>query len=80
MKLEHGLSPYVAFGIMPIFAFASAGIVFDSVTINVLLDPLVLGIIFGLFVGKQVGVVTAIILINKLKMGYFFRGANVLQF
>tara|TARA_Y100000385_G_scaffold121981_1_gene126771 strand:- start:5118 stop:6326 length:1209 start_codon:yes stop_codon:yes gene_type:complete len=78
--LENILHKPVNYVILPIFAFASAGIVFDSVTINVLLDPLVLGIIFGLFVGKQVGVVTAIILINKLKMGYFFRGANVLQF
>ena len=39
LKLEHKLTPYVAFGIMPLFALANAGVVLDDVSINTLLDP-----------------------------------------
>jgi len=56
LKLEHILSPYVAFGIMPLFAFANAGVVFESVSINTFLTPVPLGILCGLFFGKQIGV------------------------
>jgi NhaA family Na+:H+ antiporter len=55
-SLEHALSPYVLFGIVPIFAFANAGIVFDGVTLAHLFDPLPLGIAAGLILGKQLGV------------------------
>jgi NhaA family Na+:H+ antiporter len=56
LKLEHVLSPYVAFGIMPLFAFANAGVVLKDITINTILSPVPLGIICGLFFGKQIGV------------------------
>ncbi len=56
LKLEHGLSPYVAFGIMPIFAFANAGVSLEGLTFNTLLNPVPLGIVLGLFFGKQIGV------------------------
>ena len=78
--LEGILHKPVNYVVLPIFAFASAGIVFDGISFDILLDPLVAGIILGLFVGKQVGVVAAVVLINKLKIAYFFKGANVLQF
>lgn len=78
--LEGILHKPVNYVVLPIFAFASAGIVFDGISFDILLDPLVVGIILGLFVGKQVGVVAAVVLINKLKISYFFKGANVLQF
>tara|TARA_B110000259_G_scaffold121328_1_gene137775 strand:- start:13212 stop:14396 length:1185 start_codon:yes stop_codon:yes gene_type:complete len=78
--LEGILHKPVNYIVLPIFAFASAGIVFDGISFDILLDPLVAGIILGLFVGKQVGVVAAVVLINKLKIAYFFKGANVLQF
>ena len=56
LKLEHLLSPYVAFGIMPIFAFANAGVSLDGLTFATLLNPVPLGIVLGLFFGKQIGV------------------------
>ena len=56
LKLEHAISPYVAFGIMPIFAFANAGVSLEGITLNSLLNPVPLGIVCGLFFGKQFGV------------------------
>ncbi len=67
LKLEHGLSPYVAFGIMPIFAFANAGVSLEGLTFMTLLDPVPLGIVLGLFFGKQIGVFLLSYISVKLK-------------
>ena len=56
LKLEHAISPYVAFGIMPIFAFANAGVSLEGLSFSALLNPVPLGIVCGLFFGKQIGV------------------------
>ncbi|GEO79969.1 Na+/H+ antiporter NhaA [Pararhodospirillum oryzae] len=54
--LEHVLHPWVAFGILPLFAFANAGVSLEGVSLDRLLAPVPLGILLGLVVGKQVGV------------------------
>ena len=56
IKIEHAISPYVAFFIMPLFAFANAGVTLEGLTFSSLLLPVPLGILLGLFIGKQVGV------------------------
>ena len=56
IKLEHAISPYVAFMIMPIFAFANAGVSLEGLSLSSLLQPVPLGILLGLFLGKQFGV------------------------
>lgn len=54
--LEHGLHPYVMFLIVPIFAFANAGVDLSGMGIGDLFQPLPLGIALGLVLGKQIGV------------------------
>lgn len=58
-KLERTLHPWVTFGIMPIFALANAGASLEGVGLHTFTEPVALGIILGLFIGKQLGVFTA---------------------
>ena len=55
-KFEHGLHPWVAFVIIPIFGFANAGVSLGGIALSDLLAPLPLGIALGLLVGKQIGI------------------------
>ncbi|MCI5060882.1 MAG: Na+/H+ antiporter NhaA [Alphaproteobacteria bacterium] len=67
-ELEHALHPWVYFMIMPLFAFANAGLYLGDFTFETLLNPVPLGIIGGLFIGKQLGVFSFIWLGAKLKL------------
>jgi NhaA family Na+:H+ antiporter len=55
-ELEEALQPWVGFGIMPLFAFANAGIPLAGLSVATLFEPVPLGIAAGLFFGKQLGV------------------------
>ena len=67
-RLEHGLSGWVAFLIVPVFGFANAGVSFAGMSAAVLLEPVTLGVALGLFLGKQVGVFGAAALAIKLRL------------
>ena len=67
LKLEHLLSPYVAFLIMPLFAFANAGVSLDNLSFEKMLNPVSFGIFSGLFFGKQLGVFIFAFLSVKFK-------------
>jgi NhaA family Na+:H+ antiporter len=56
LRLEDSLSGWVAFFVMPLFAFANAGVSLQGITFNFLQDHIVLGVVLGLFFGKQIGV------------------------
>jgi NhaA family Na+:H+ antiporter len=55
-RLLHAIHPYVAFGIMPLFAFVSAGVSLQGLSLEQALAPIPLGIMLGLFIGKQIGI------------------------
>ena len=68
LKIEHAISPYVAFMIMPLFAFANAGVSLDGLSLGSLMAPVPLGILCGLFFGKQIGVLLFSYISIKLKL------------
>ena len=80
VKLEHAISPYVAFGIMPLFAFANAGVSLDGLTFGSLLNTVPLGILIGLFVGKQLGVFVFSYISIKLKFAQMPNNSNWINF
>ena len=80
LKLEHMLSPYVAFGIMPLFALANAGVVLKGASIESLLAPVPLGILCGLFFGKQIGVFLFSFISVKLKIAEMPSNSNWIMF
>ena len=79
LKIEHAISPYVAFGIMPIFAFANAGVSLEGLSFASLLNKVPLGILLGLFVGKQVGVFVFSYASIKLKIAQMPNNSNWLN-
>ncbi len=78
-RIEHGLSPWVAFLIVPLFGFANAGVPLAGVGLERLLAPLPLGIAAGLFVGKQLGIFGAVWLTVRFGLAARLRGATWLQ-
>ena len=80
LKLEHILSPYVAFGIMPLFALANAGVSLKGLSIHSIFAPVPLGIICGLFFGKQLGVFIFSFLSVKFKLAEMPTNSNWVKF
>ncbi|MBC8048874.1 MAG: Na+/H+ antiporter NhaA, partial [Chitinophagales bacterium] len=65
LRLEHAIQPWVAFLILPVFAFANAGVSLAGLTFSSLAGPLTLGIAAGLFLGKQIGILGSVWLAEK---------------
>jgi NhaA family Na+:H+ antiporter len=78
-RLEHGLQPWVAYAIVPLFGFANAGVSLNGFGLSSLLAPLPLGIAAGLLVGKQVGVLGAVYGAARLGWASKPRGASWMQ-
>jgi NhaA family Na+:H+ antiporter len=79
VRTEHALKPWVAYGIIPLFAFANAGVPLAGASLASLAAPVPLGIIAGLFLGKQVGVFGASIAALELGIAERPADASVLQ-
>jgi NhaA family Na+:H+ antiporter len=78
-EMEHGLAPWVAFGIMPIFAFANAGVSLQGLALSDLLAGIPLGIALGLFVGKQLGIMAFVWVGVKLGIARLPDGVSWMQ-
>lgn len=74
--LEHALHPWVAYGILPLFAFVNAGLVLGGLGMDDLLSPLPLGIALGLVLGKPVGIVSAAVLMRMSGLARFPHGMD----
>ena len=77
--LEHSLHPWVAYLILPLFAFANAGVSFSGISMDALVGPVSIGIAVGLFVGKQLGVFGVVWLAVKLRLAALPQGSNWLS-
>ncbi|MGD9842833.1 MAG: Na+/H+ antiporter NhaA [Steroidobacteraceae bacterium] len=75
-RLEHALHPWVAFGVLPIFAFANAGVPVLELSIADVLHPVSLGIVTGLFFGKQLGIMVFCWLATQLRLASLPKGVS----
>jgi Na+:H+ antiporter, NhaA family len=76
LRAEHELRPWVAFGILPVFGFANAGLSFENLSLSDLFQPIPLGVAAGLFLGKQFGVFGAVSLAIRNGWAELPRGAD----
>lgn len=78
-RMEHALHPWVAFFIMPVFAFANAGVAFGDEFVSAFTNPITLGVVAGLVIGKQVGITAFAWLAVKSKLADLPVGVTWLQ-
>ena len=76
-SLEHALHPWVAYAILPLFAFANAGLALGGMQASDLLEPLPGGIVLGLVIGKPVGIVAAALLMRAMGWARFPEGMDL---
>ncbi|MEZ5850813.1 MAG: Na+/H+ antiporter NhaA [Hyphomicrobiaceae bacterium] len=73
---EHALAPWVQFGILPAFAFANAGVPLGNLSLEALTAPIPLGIALGLFLGKQIGILSFVWAAKRAGLADLPTGAN----
>jgi len=78
-RVEKALHPWVAYAIVPLFAFVNAGLSFDGLSLAVLAAPLPAGIALGLFLGKQVGIFGTVMVLVRLRIIPRPPGCSTLQ-
>jgi len=79
ISLKYAIAPWVGFLVMPIFAFANAGVPLGGLSVEMLTAPLTLAIAAGLFVGKQIGIFGIALGVMRLGLARAPEGANLLQ-
>ena len=75
-NLENGLHPYVVYLVVPLFAFANAGVSFQNMSLSIAFEPLVLAIALGLLLGKPIGICLASYIIKRMKLADLPAGVN----
>jgi NhaA family Na+:H+ antiporter len=80
LRMEHALQPWVAFGVLPLFAFCNAGVPLAGVTVDALFSGIPVGIALGLLVGKPLGICLVCWLMTLPGWGALPEGASRLQF
>lgn len=75
-QLEYRLGLWVAFLVLPVFGFANAGVALGGASMESLLAPLSLGIAAGLFFGKQIGIMTSIVIARQTGIAHLPAGAS----
>ncbi len=78
-RLEHAISPWVAYAIVPLFGFANAGVSLGKAGLGTVLAPLPLGVAAGLFIGKQIGIFLSVGVAIALRLGTKPTNASWLQ-
>ena len=79
LRLGHDLAPYVNFLILPLFAFANAGVLLTGMTLSALAAPVPAGVALGLVVGKLIGVLGMVALLVRVRVAPLPVGANWLH-
>lgn len=79
-RIEHALHPYVAYAIMPLFALANAGVTITGQAGRALGEPVSLGIVFGLVVGKQLGIFAACLGMFRLGLAHVPQGTRLAHY
>lgn len=77
--IEDSLHLWVIYLILPIFAFANAGINFTGIGFSIIFEPITLGIILGMFIGKQVGIFSILATLKKVKFFKLGKGFSYSQ-
>ncbi len=78
-RLEHFLHPYVTWAIMPIFALANAGVSLEGFSLDSIMNPVSMGVVGGLFIGKQLGVFLFVIIASMLGIASLPKGVSKMQ-